>query len=105
MARKIKIATLSDIPLNTNKAFKVEGRSVLLCRTPDGVFALENRCSHQLATLEGGRMRGPHLFCPKHFARFDLRTGETNGTLAKEPIQAFVVTVDADENIEIDWPK
>lgn len=100
----IKVATLDELPLNSNKAFKVNGRSILLCRTDAGVFAVENRCSHMLAELEGGRMRGCHLFCPKHSARFDMRTGATAGAMTKEPIQAFAVTVDEDGNIALDWP-
>jgi 3-phenylpropionate/trans-cinnamate dioxygenase ferredoxin component len=102
--RHIAVVKLADLPLESNKAFKIEGRSVLLCRTAAGLFAVENRCTHQLAALEGGRMRGAHLFCPKHGARFDLRTGATAGTLAKTPIQTFGVSVDAEDNIQIEWP-
>ncbi len=102
--RRIAVAKLADLPLESNKAVKVEGRSVLLCRTAAGLFALENRCTHQLAALEGGRMRGVHLFCPKHGARFDMRTGATAGTLAKEPVQTFGVSIDAQDNIQIEWP-
>jgi ketosteroid isomerase-like protein/nitrite reductase/ring-hydroxylating ferredoxin subunit len=102
--RRIAVAKLADLPPESNRAIKIDGRSVLLCRTSAGVFAVENRCTHQLAALEGGRMRGVHLFCPKHGARFDMRTGATVGTLAKAPIQTFAAEVDADDNILIEWP-
>lgn len=103
-ARRVQVTKVSELPLESNKAFKVEGRSVLLCRTAAGIFALENRCSHQLQPLEGGRMRGANLFCPKHGQRFDMRTGATAGNLTKLPIQAFEVCVDAEENIVIVLP-
>ncbi len=102
--RRVQVTQLSELPLETNKAFKIEGRSILLCRTAAGLFALENRCTHQLQPLEGGRMRGPHLFCPKHGQRFDMRTGATAGTLTKLPLQVFEVSVDTDENIEVVLP-
>ncbi len=102
---RLRIAKLSELPPDTNRVFKLGGTSVLLCRTEAGVFAVENRCTHQLASLEGGRMRGRHLFCPKHGARFDMGTGATAGTLAKTPIKTYRVHIDADDNITIDWPQ
>ena len=97
---KHAICKLSDLAEDSNKAFTLEGRSVLLCRTSAGVFAVENRCTHQLASLEGGKMRGVHLFCPKHGARFDLRTGVPNG-MTKIPVPTYPVSL-KDEVIEIE---
>ena len=102
---RLRVAKLADLPLGTNKAFKLEGQSVLLCRAEAGVFAVENRCTHQLAALEGGRMRGHHLFCPKHGACFDMRSGAVIGTLAKAALKTYVVHLDGDGNIELDWPQ
>ena len=93
----VAVARLADLPPDSNKAVRLGGQSVLLCRTATGVFAVENRCTHQLATLEGGRLRGNYLFCPKHGARFDLRDGSTVGTLAKSPIRTFAVQVEGEE--------
>lgn len=97
---KHAVCKLSELAEEGNKAFTVEGRSVLLCRTSAGVFAVENQCTHQLATLEGGKMRGVHLFCPKHGARFDLRTGVPNG-MTKIPIPVYPVTL-MEDCIEIE---
>lgn len=98
---KHAVCKLSDLVEDSNKAFAVHGLSVLVCRTSAGVFAVENQCTHQLASLEGGKMRGPHLFCPKHGARFDLRTGVPNA-LAKTPIRTYPVEiVDGEVQIEL----
>ena len=102
MARQ-RVAALADVPEGGNRAFDMGGRSVLLCRTAAGVFAVENRCSHQLAGLEGGKVRGPHLFCPLHGVRFDMRTGEPNGTLTRKPIIVYPISVEDDEVI-VDLP-
>jgi 3-phenylpropionate/trans-cinnamate dioxygenase ferredoxin subunit len=99
-----RVTRLADLPPDSNKAYRLGQRSVLLCRTAAGVFALENRCTHQLQPLEGGRMRGPHLFCPKHGQRFDMRTGATAGQLTRIPLQVFEVRVDAEENIDVVVP-
>jgi 3-phenylpropionate/trans-cinnamate dioxygenase ferredoxin subunit len=88
------IAALDDIPLGGNRAFDVGGRSVLVCRSAAGVFAVENMCSHAYALLEGGKVKGPYLFCPLHGVRFDLRTGAPNGALTKKSIAVYPVTVE-----------
>jgi ketosteroid isomerase-like protein/nitrite reductase/ring-hydroxylating ferredoxin subunit len=95
------LGPLAEIPCGANRAFKTAGGSVLVCHTEAGLFAVANRCTHQLAALEGGKMRGPHLFCPKHGARFDLRTGAPVGPLAKSAIQTFSVRVDPRGYIEM----
>jgi len=96
MAR-CRIAALSDVPEGGNKAFDADGTSVLLCRTAAGLFAVENMCSHALAHLEGGKVKGPHIFCPVHGVRFDMRTGEPNGNLTRKAITVFPSTVEGDE--------
>ncbi|QTH20983.1 Rieske 2Fe-2S domain-containing protein [Rhizorhabdus wittichii] len=100
---KQRIAALDDVPEGGNKAFDACGKSVLLCRTGAGVFAIENMCSHAFAHLEGGKVRGPHIFCPLHGVRFDMRTGAPNGTLTKKPIAVYAVSVE-DGEIVVDLP-
>lgn len=100
---KQRIAALDDVPEGGNKAFDACGQSVLLCRTGAGVFAVENMCSHAFAHLEGGKVRGPHIFCPLHGVRFDMRTGAPNGTLTKKPIAVYPVSVENGE-IVVDLP-
>ncbi|ABQ68610.1 Rieske (2Fe-2S) protein [Rhizorhabdus wittichii] len=100
---KQRIAALDDVPEGGNKAFDACGKSVLLCRTGAGVFAIENMCSHAFAHLEGGKVRGPHIFCPLHGVRFDMRTGAPNGTLTKKPIAVYPVSVE-DGEIVVDLP-
>lgn len=97
------VVAFDDLPEGTNRAFDVGGRSVLVCRTKSGVFAVENMCSHALAHLEGGKMKGVHLFCPLHGVRFDMRTGEPSGTLTKKPIPVYPAQVDGG-TIMVDLP-
>lgn len=96
MARH-RIAALAEVPEGGNKAFDVAGKSVLLCRSSSGVFAAENMCSHAFAFLEGGKIKGPHIFCPLHGVRFDLRTGTPSGNLTKKSIAVYPVTIDGDD--------
>ena len=42
---------------NKSRAVTINGQSILICRAAGELYALENRCSHQEAELEGGRIR------------------------------------------------
>lgn len=53
----------------------VAGREVLVCHTREGVFALDNICTHALARMNEGRLRGVRVICPLHGASFDVRDG------------------------------
>ena len=89
----IAVTPLDDIELNSNKAFDLDGRSVLVCHTASGVYAVENLCSHQASPLEGGKVKAHFLFCPLHGARFDMRDGSTKGKLTKASIATFETRV------------
>lgn len=90
------IARLGDLPETGAKAFEVGGHDVLIVRTPAGLFAIENMCSHAYSRLADGKVKGVHIFCPLHGARFDMRNGCPSGKLTQRPIKVWHVEVDAD---------
>jgi nitrite reductase/ring-hydroxylating ferredoxin subunit len=53
----------------------IEGRAIVLCRSREGVFALDDVCTHAEARMSDGRLRGTRLVCPLHGAAFDTRDG------------------------------
>lgn len=93
MAEPTLIAALADLAETGATPVQVAGRDLLVCRSAAGTFVIENMCSHQQAKLEGGKVRGPHIFCPLHGVRFDLRDGTPNGTLTRKPIAVFATSV------------
>src|SRR5712672_1506162 len=68
---------LTELPQGQMKACNVGGRDILICHTRDGLFALDNTCTHASARMSEGRLRGYRLICPLHGASFDARTGHT----------------------------
>ena len=58
----------------------------------DGMFyAIEDTCSHDDGELAGGEVHGFEVECPRHGARFDMRTGQVTAPPAVEPIASFPV--------------
>ncbi len=64
-------------------------RMVAVVRSGDEYFAIEDICTHDGAELTGGEVEGAEIVCPRHGARFCLRTGQALSPPAYEPVQVF----------------
>jgi 3-phenylpropionate/trans-cinnamate dioxygenase ferredoxin component len=91
-----QVVTLADVPQDTVKALTLDGVSLLLVHSADGLYAIENRCSHAEEPLECGRVKYGWISCPAHGARFDLETGEALTLPATASIRTYAVRIDGD---------
>ena len=67
---------------------------IALFRTEDGeVYAIDDTCTHQDASLADGWLDGCAVECPLHASCFDLRTGKVSGPPAKTPVNTHRVLV------------
>lgn len=57
-------------------------------------YAIEDLCTHDGGQLTGGTVEGDHIVCPRHGARFCLRTGAALSAPAYEPINTFPVRIE-----------
>ena len=89
----LRVAPLADLPPNTMRAFAIGERSVLVCHAKDGVYALDNLCTHGEARLDEGRLRGVRLICPLHGASFDCRSGAVLGAPATQPLTCHATRI------------
>src|SRR6478736_5251631 len=58
------------------------------------LYAIEDVCTHDGGELAGGEIHGYEIECPRHGARFDLRTGAARCPPAYEPTAVFPVKVE-----------
>lgn len=54
---------------------EVEDRLVLIFRIGSQYFCIDDICTHDGGTLADGEHEGFEIACPRHGARFDIRTG------------------------------
>ena len=73
---RIRVAALGDLEPETGRRLEVAGRRLALFLAGGEVFALDDRCSHDEASLAEGEVFQATVECPRHGAAFDLRTGE-----------------------------
>lgn len=84
----IKLPSLSDGGM---LAGHFAGKSVLLVRRGDEVFAIGATCTHYSGPLAEGIVVGDTVRCPWHHTCFSVRTGEAIRPPALNPIAHFAV--------------
>jgi 3-phenylpropionate/trans-cinnamate dioxygenase ferredoxin subunit len=68
---------------------------IAVFRTDDGdLYAIDDTCTHQDASLADGWLEGCEVECPLHSSRFDLRTGRVDQPPAKIAVRTHRVIVD-----------
>jgi len=94
MAEFTKVARTSDIPPGGKKLVDFDGRSVALFNVDGSFHAIDDVCTHDGGPLAEGEMRGCEIECPRHGARFDVRTGAALCMPAFEPVTTHETKVE-----------
>lgn len=69
----------------------VDGLPIVIVRCGHDLFAVDDRCTHDGEPLGGAEVEDCEIICPRHLARFDLRTGEALSPPAYEPVKTYPV--------------
>jgi metal-sulfur cluster biosynthetic enzyme/nitrite reductase/ring-hydroxylating ferredoxin subunit len=92
-----RVANLNELPLGGRKSIFVDDTPALLVRLSDAEYAcIEDVCTHDGNPLTDGPIQNGEITCPRHGARFDLRTGKALCMPATEPVATFAVDVRPD---------
>jgi 3-phenylpropionate/trans-cinnamate dioxygenase ferredoxin subunit len=68
---------------------------IAVFHTDDGeLFAIDDTCTHQDASLADGWLEGDQVECPLHASQFNLRTGAVDAPPAKLAVRTHRVVVD-----------
>ncbi|HSR31165.1 MAG TPA: non-heme iron oxygenase ferredoxin subunit [Anaerolineae bacterium] len=93
----VKVAKLSEIAPGQVKPFEVGDEDVALCNVDGEIYAIANVCTHDNGPLGAGSLLGDEIECPRHGARFNVRTGQVKVLPAIVPIPTFEVRIDGDD--------
>ncbi|MGA2666005.1 MAG: Rieske 2Fe-2S domain-containing protein [Nitrososphaerales archaeon] len=75
----VEVAKVNEIPAGTMKRVIAFNEHVLLANVGGKIYATQNDCGHQRASLARGTLEGSVVTCPLHGAKFDVTTGENVG--------------------------
>lgn len=100
----IEIAPLTDLPSGERLFVEIDGKPIVLFNIAGTVFAIGDVCTHDNGPLGDGEVDGDEVVCPRHGARFDIRTGKATSLPAVVDIPAYPVRV-VEGMVEVGIPR
>jgi naphthalene 1,2-dioxygenase ferredoxin component len=95
MSNWTDVAAEADLFDGAGIAVQAAGRDIALFKIEDGVWAIDNLCSHGNARLCDGYVDGHLVECPFHQAMFDLHDGSVTCGPATEPVRSWPVKIES----------
>jgi len=75
MARKIKVAQVSDVAPGEGKIVQADGEQIALFNVGGKFYAIHNTCLHRGGPLGEGGLDETTVTCPWHGWQYDVATG------------------------------
>jgi 3-phenylpropionate/trans-cinnamate dioxygenase ferredoxin subunit len=90
----VEIAKAGELREGTMRRFDVAGRRILLANVAGRLYAVDDTCTHEEASLSEGPLTGEIVACPKHGSRFHLPSGRVLSLPAVRPVNTYEVKVE-----------
>lgn len=87
----VEVAAADDVGEGQASTFTVEAHRVAVARANGQLYAVQDLCTHDDGPLGEGELEGFAIQCPRHGARFDIRSGAVLRMPAVQPIETFPV--------------
>jgi 3-phenylpropionate/trans-cinnamate dioxygenase ferredoxin component len=99
MSDYIPVAKTSDIPDPGKMLAEVEERLIVLIHAAGHYYALDDVCTHDGGPLSEGPVEpeSKTITCPRHGAKFDIRTGAALTMPATKPTKAHDVKIEGEQ--------
>ncbi len=85
----VDVGSAADVSEATPLSVEVDGNALVVVRCGNDLYAVEDRCTHDGEPLEGAEVESCQIICPRHGARFCLRTGEALTPPDYEPLHTY----------------
>lgn len=94
MRVKTRVVEAKELPPGRMKVADVGRFRVAVCNVDGAFYAIEDVCTHDDGPLGEGTLDGREVECPRHGARFDVRTGLVTRMPAIVPVRTFPASVE-----------
>jgi metal-sulfur cluster biosynthetic enzyme/nitrite reductase/ring-hydroxylating ferredoxin subunit len=89
-----RVIDATEVPDPGKTLVEVEGEMIALFHVGGQWFAIDDVCTHDGGPLADGELRDPKIACPRHGAKFDIRTGAALTMPAVRPTRAHDVKIE-----------
>jgi 3-phenylpropionate/trans-cinnamate dioxygenase ferredoxin subunit len=83
----------SDLNPGQHVVIDVDDVMVAVFNIDGEFYAIEDVCTHDGSEIASGCIYGDEIECPRHGARFSIKTGEVTAPPAYDPVDIFPVQV------------
>jgi 3-phenylpropionate/trans-cinnamate dioxygenase ferredoxin component len=90
---QIRVCSVADTLEKPILPVQAGTQQLLIVRDGERLVAYERACPHEQADLALGRCHDGKLFCPRHFAWFDLHDGAVSPGWPARALKLFPVVV------------
>lgn len=95
MADWTDVAAVDEIAPGDYRVVDIDDAQIAVINVDGEYYAIEDVCTHDYETLTGGCIEGDEIICPRHGARFNIKTGEALTPPAYEPVATLPVRIEA----------
>jgi 3-phenylpropionate/trans-cinnamate dioxygenase ferredoxin subunit len=97
MSDFVAVAKVAEIPDPGRKIVELDDQLVVVIHTAGHFYAIDDVCTHDGGPLGEGTLDGTTIACPRHGAKFDVRTGAALTMPATKPTASHEVKIDGDD--------
>lgn len=97
MSEFTKVASTAEIPEGGKHYVELDERLIVIFRAAGDLYCLDDVCTHDGGPLGEGQLEGHEIACPRHGARFDIRTGQPLTMPATEATLVHEVKIEGDD--------
>ena len=87
----VTVARVAEFGSGERRVVELDDTQVVVFNLGGQYYAIEDVCTHDGGRLTGGTVEGDQIVCPRHGARFCIRTGAALSAPAYEPTSTFPV--------------
>jgi 3-phenylpropionate/trans-cinnamate dioxygenase ferredoxin subunit len=98
-----RLAPVEDMPARERLFIEIDGHSIMIFSTGTEYLAIGDVCTHDGGEIGTGEIDGEEIICPRHGARFNMRSGKAMSLPAVIDIPVYPVRV-VDDYLEIGIP-
>lgn len=85
----VDVGNAADLADGESLSVEVDGTPIVIARCGNDLYAVDDQCTHDGEALGGAEIESCQIICPRHGARFCLRTGEALTPPAYEPLRTY----------------
>lgn len=99
----IPVGSVEELKEGERLFIEIDEKPIVILNVAGQYYAIADVCSHDDGPVGEGNLEGYEIICPRHGARFDIRTGGVLALPAFVDIPAYPVRLVGDQ-IEIGIP-